>query len=78
MTDPREEISNMLKALWPHFLEWIEEYVGSPVEARDASYSREDMRYAYKAGFDKAIDYVEMVDHPMVGEEIAERLRNIK
>lgn len=40
--------------LWLIFLEWVTEYAGGPDMAAMACYSREDMRYAFNAGYGHA------------------------
>ena len=41
--------------MWPEFLAWADKYVGSGFDgSAKASYSREDMRYAYQAGYEKS------------------------
>jgi len=48
--------NDLLSLLWPDFLAWVNNYVGDSKTAALASYSREDMRYAYEAGFNAAKD----------------------
>jgi len=44
-----------LSEMWPIFLAWVNEYAGTESSAASASYSREDMRYAFQAGYEYAI-----------------------
>ena len=40
--------------MWPTFLEWVDDYVGIGIGGgAKANYSREDMRYAFQAGYEK-------------------------
>ena len=41
-----------ISEMWPVFLEWVADYAGDSETAAHASYSREDMRYAYQAGYE--------------------------
>jgi hypothetical protein len=45
-----------LSEMWPDFLKWVDDYVelGKGVAA-NIKFSREDMRYAYQAGYEKGI-----------------------
>ena len=44
-----------LSDMWPEFLKWADEYVGCGLNGSAiAMYSREDMRYAYQAGYEKS------------------------
>jgi len=44
-----------LTEIWPDFLRWVNEYSGGYKAGCIASYSREDMRYAYQAGYEKGV-----------------------
>ena len=45
-----------LSGMWPEFLEWVNDYVGCGEDgAANAQYSREDMRYAFQAGYEKQL-----------------------
>ena len=51
MTDPYNVYTpKSLDKVWPDFLKWIADYVGSDYAAANAVYSREDMRNAFQAG----------------------------
>lgn len=45
-----------LNDMWPTFLEWVKDYVDGDTDedAAKCSYSREDMRYAFQAGYELA------------------------
>lgn len=45
-----------LDETWDSFLAWVADYCGGGGAARRASYSREDMRYAFAAGYAKKRD----------------------
>lgn len=42
-----------LDETWENFLEWIADYCGDKETAKTASYTREDMRHAFAAGYAK-------------------------
>ena len=44
----------LLDETWEIFLSWVNAYAGDEATAARASYSREDMRYAFAAGYAKA------------------------
>lgn len=45
-----------LSEMWPVFLSWIDDYVDLGMsDSAKVLYSREDMRYAFQAGYEKAI-----------------------
>lgn len=46
--------AELVAELWPVFLHWVTEYAGDSDTAAMACYSREDMRYAFTAGYQKA------------------------
>jgi hypothetical protein len=49
---PKREIKN-LGEMWPIFLYWVNDYVGENTNKFGSiSYSREDMRYAFQAGYE--------------------------
>jgi hypothetical protein len=49
---PKSEIKN-LGEMWPIFLYWVNDYVGENTNKFGSiSYSREDMRYAFQAGYE--------------------------
>ncbi len=49
---PKSEIKN-LGEMWPIFLHWVNDYVGENTnKVGNISYSREDMRYAFQAGYE--------------------------
>lgn len=47
-----------LSEMWPTFLEWVKDYVdgNADEDAANCVYSREDMRYAFQAGYELALD----------------------
>lgn len=62
---PKETIGNksasvtgsgaiLLDETWEIFLSWVNDYAGDEATAARASYSREDMRLAFAAGYAKA------------------------
>ena len=42
-----------LDETWENFLEWVADYCGGEETAKAASYTREDMRHAFAAGYAK-------------------------
>jgi hypothetical protein len=49
---PKSEIKN-LDEMWPIFLHWVNDYVGQNTNTfGNVPYSREDMRYAFQAGYE--------------------------
>ena len=50
----KKEVSmKNISEMWPKFLLWVDEYVGCGINgSAKAQYSREDMRYAYQAGYE--------------------------
>ena len=43
-----------ISEMFPDFLRWVAEYAGGDYAAANASYSREDMRHAFQAGYEHA------------------------
>ena len=66
-----------LSEMWLEFLSWVDGYVDCGVNGSAcAQYSREDMRYAYQAGYEKS-EWISIEDEiPEEGRYIFNTKRN--